>query len=74
MIEEHKKLLLPTIIRGVLYGLIVTVLLVNVPSLFGIRLSSEVYAEKITKMNEMETKRSNDRFYEYQRVEDACEL
>ena len=63
MIEEHKKLLLPTIIRGVLYGLIVTVLLVNVPSLFGIRLSSEVYAEKITKMNEIETKRSNDRFY-----------
>jgi len=48
--------------------------LVNVPSLFGIRLSSEVYAEKITKMNEMETKRSNDRFYEHQRTEDACEL
>lgn len=46
MIEEHKKLLLPTIIRGVLYGLIVTVLLVNVPSMFGIRLSSEVYAER----------------------------
>ena len=72
MIEEHKKLLLPTIIRGVLYGLIVAVLLVNVPSLFGIRLSSEVYAEKITKMNEIETKRSNDRFYEHQRTEDAC--
>lgn len=74
MIEEHKKLLLPTIIRGVLYGLIVTVLLVNVPSLFGIRLSSEVYAEKITKLNEIETKRSNDRFYEHRRTEDVCEL
>ena len=57
MIEEHKKLLLPTIIRGVLYGLVVATLLVNVPSLLGIKLSSEVYAEKITKMNEMETKR-----------------
>ena len=74
MIEEHKKLLLPTIIRGVLYGLVVATLLVNVPSLLGIKLSSEVYAEKITKMNEMETKRSNDRFYEHQRTEDACEL
>ena len=74
MIEEHKKLLLPTVIRGVLYGLIVTVLLVNVPSMFGIRLSSEVYAEKITEMNEIETKRSNDRFYEHRRTEDACEL
>ncbi len=74
MIEEHKKLLLPTIIRGVFYGLVIAVLLVNVPGLFGIRLSSEVYAEKITKMNEMETKRSNDRFYEHRRTEDACEL
>ncbi len=74
MIEEHKKLLLPTIIRGVLYGLVVATLLVNVPSLLGIKLSSEVYAEKITKMNEMETKRSNARFYEHQRTEDACEL
>lgn len=74
MIEEHKKLLLPTVIRGILYGLVITLLLVNVPSLFGIRLSSEVYAEKITKMNEIESKRSNDRFYEHRRTEDSCEL
>ncbi len=74
MIEEHKKLLLPTIIRGVLYGLVVAALLVNVPSLFGIRLSSEVYAEKITELNEIEAKRSNDRFYEHRRTEDVCEL
>jgi len=74
VIEEHKKLLIPTIIRGVFYGLVITVLLVNVPSLFGIKLSSEVYAEKITKMNEIETKRSNARFYEHSRTANACEL
>lgn len=60
MIEEHKKLLLPTVIRGVIYGIVIAILLVNITSLLGVRLSSEVYAEK---MNEMEAENAMERFY-----------
>ena len=60
MIEEHKKLLLPTVIRGVIYGIVIAILLVNITSLLGVRLSSEVYAEKMT---EMEAESAMERFY-----------
>jgi len=68
MIEEHKKLLFPTVIRGVIYGVVIAILLVNLTSLLGVRLSSEVYAEKMT---EMEAENAMGRFYPNN---ERCEL
>jgi len=63
VIEEHKKLLFPTAINSVIIGVIIAILLVNVPKAFGIRLTSEVYAERLEEMNEKEMIESNSRFY-----------
>jgi len=74
MIDEHKKLLLPTIVRGVVYGIIIAILLVNVPKVFGISFTTEVYAKKLIEMNEKEAQESNSRFYLGPLENNRCEL
>jgi hypothetical protein len=72
--EEHKKLVLPTVVRGIGYGVVIAVLLVNVPKVFGISFTTEVYAKKLIEMNEKEAQESNSRFYLGPLDNNRCEL
>jgi len=72
--EEHKKLVLPTVVRGIGYGVVISVLLVNVPKIFGIGFTTEVYADKLVKINEREAREADARFYPSIKDNNRCEF